>query len=373
MFVFGIILGLPGTVLGLPDVVGRLGLTLADRGTLIATLFVGLLIGSFASGPAVDAIGQRASLVLSAALVAICLPLFAIASSFILASSTLVALGLAGAGINTASNALSSDLFPAERARRMNGIAIAVGLGGLALPLVTACAPGRFSWQQIVIAAAALAVLVLIAAVQLRLPRAASVEAHGGVRAFGYFLRQPGFAWFCVLLALGGANEASTAGWTSTFLLAAGFTPAAAAWGLSSLWLGMIAGRVLFAGRVDRAKRAAVIRGGVAGALCVAVLIATQNPVVIAVMPFLTGTSIAVVMPTSLALAGERYPGNTGTLIGTLLTLSQVGGIAVPALIGRVGEVAGIRAGMSVLIVNSALAALVAWRAGARGTRAEAA
>ena len=45
MFVFGMILGLPGTVLGLPETVEQFGLTLADRGVLIAALFAGLLLG----------------------------------------------------------------------------------------------------------------------------------------------------------------------------------------------------------------------------------------------------------------------------------------------------------------------------------------
>lgn len=364
MFVFGLILGLPGTVLGLPAVIGRLGLTLADRGTLIAALFVGLLIGSICSGPFVDRVGQRASLVASAALVALCLPLFAGASSFLLASTALGALGLAGAGFNTASNALSSDLFPEERGRRMNGIAIAVGLGGLALPVAAALTAGRFSWQVIVFAAAALAVVVAIAAAALRLPEDVHVSvARSGVQAWRHLLRKPGFAWFCTLLALGGANEASTAGWTSTFLLASGFTPSAAAWGLSSLWLGFIVGRTLFAGRVDRAKQTAIIRAAAGGAAGVILLVATKMAALIAIAPFLVGASIAIIMATSLALAAERYPGNTGTLIGTLLTLSQVGGIAVPELIGVVAERMGVRAGMSVVALSCALTAVVAWRA----------
>ena len=75
MFSFGIVLALPGTVLGLDDAVAQFGLTLPDRGALISALFVGLLIGSALSGPIVDTFGQRASLAGSAALVALCLPL----------------------------------------------------------------------------------------------------------------------------------------------------------------------------------------------------------------------------------------------------------------------------------------------------------
>lgn len=370
MFVFGLILGLPGTVLGMPDVVARFGLSLADRGALIAMLFVGLLVGSLGSGPVVDRLGPRLSIVASAALVAIGLLLFAIASSFAVASVTLAALGLAGAGFNTSSNALASDLFPEERARRMNGIAIAVGLGGLALPLASAITAGRFSWVTIVLGAAVVAVAVATAGAVMRAaPTLPAATRREGLRALAHFLARPGFAWFCVLLALGGANEASICGWTSTFLIASGFGPVAAAWGLSSLWAGFIAGRLLFGGRVDRAKRTSVVRGALAGAAAVALLVATRTPVVIAIAPFLISASIAVVMPTSLALAAERYPGHTGTLIGLLLTLSQIGGIAVPSSIGVVADARGVRAGMSLLVATCVLAAVAAWRADA-ATRA---
>jgi MFS family permease len=151
MFVFGMILGLPGTVLGLPETVQQFGLTLADRGLLIATLFAGLLLGSLLSGPLVDALGQRAALLVSSALVALCLPLFALATSFLVASSALIALGLASASINTASNALSSELFPGERGRRMNMIAVMVGLGGLTMPTATVLASASVSWRAVVI------------------------------------------------------------------------------------------------------------------------------------------------------------------------------------------------------------------------------
>src|SRR5262245_5118138 len=65
MLVYGIVLGLPGTVLGLPETAAEFGLTLTSRGSLISALFVGLLIGSVVSGAVVHALGYRASLALS--------------------------------------------------------------------------------------------------------------------------------------------------------------------------------------------------------------------------------------------------------------------------------------------------------------------
>ena len=365
MFVFGIILGLPGTVLGLPEVAVQFRLSLADRGTLISTLFVGLLVGSVLSGPLVEAAGQRRSLVVSAVLVALCLPLFAAATSFGGAAAAMAGLGLAAAGMNTASNALSSELFPHERGRRMNGIALVVGLGGLAMPLATALGAGTVSWRSVVNAGAALTALVGIAGLLVATP----VSPVGGVRltpsaAMARVSRAPGFAWFGLLLMMAAATEASMAGWTSTFLSAAGFSAQTGTWVLSSHWLGLIAGRVMFSRRVDRAKEAAIVRASLAGGVCLLVFLAVRSTSVLVVAPFAIGVSIAVIVPTALAFAGDRYPGSAGALFGLLLTLAQVGGIVLPAVIGFAAERTGMRAGLSVLAVNCLLVGWVARRAG---------
>ena len=90
MLVFGVVLGLPGTVLGLPETAAELGLTLTSRGTLISALFVGLLVGCLLSGAVVDALGYRASLAVSLGLVAIAMPLLAMARTAALAGSALL-------------------------------------------------------------------------------------------------------------------------------------------------------------------------------------------------------------------------------------------------------------------------------------------
>jgi fucose permease len=330
---------------------------------LIAALFLGLLVGSFVSGPVVDAIGQRASLAWSAVFVAACFPVLIAASTMIAAATALAAIGLASAGINTASNTLSSDLFPHERARRMNGIAIAVGCGGLAMPAVTAFAAAFVTWRGVVGGAAALALVVAAVCTRVPMPQAAA-HAPDTLAALRVLIRRRGFAWFGVLIMLAAANEASYAGWIASYLTASGFPAVTATTLLATHWLGMIAGRALFAGRVDRAKRSAVIRAALAGAAVALVFVASHLTAVLALSPFAVGVAIAIVMPTSMAFAGDRYPGNPGTLFGTLLTLAQAGAIALPALIGVVAQEAGVRAGMSLLVVNGIAIAAIVWRAG---------
>ena len=359
MLVYGIVLSLPGTVLGLPETAAELGLTLTSRGSLISALFVGLLLGSVLSGPIVDALGYRASLALSSGFVALAMPLLALTRTPLLAGVAIVALGIASAGMNTASNALSSDLFPGERAIRMNRLAILVGIGGVLMPVTTVASSVVVSWRTVVVAGGVGASLVALACAWVPPATTTVSRPHSLGGALRHFARQPGFVWLAAALLLGGGNEAALAGWISTYLQAAGFSASSATWVLASHWVGLIVARVTLSPRVERTKTVAVVRAALAGALCIAVFVLVRGHAWLGVMPFVIGCAIALVVPTMLALAGDRYPGHPGALFGLLLTLLQVGGIALPAAIGFISDRAGLRPGLSLVAFSCLFVALI--------------
>ena len=374
MFVFGLVLGVPGTVLAIPDLVARLDLTLASRGTLISSLFLGLLVGSAASGPLVDRLGRRPLMAWSAVIVALCLPAFAVSPSFPLAAAALAAVGLFSAGMNTAANAIASELFPGERGRRMNAIALAVAAGGVTLPLTVAVTAGEVPWEVIIGIAALLALGVGIIALRIRVPETVGVGHALTWADVVTVLRQERIAVFGLLVMLAGGTEACLAGWTTTYLTADGVSPAAATWVLAAVWGGWVAGRLVFARRVDRNKEGAVTVAAAAGAVCVTVMVLARDVRVMLVAPPLTGLVTAIVMPTILAIAGERYPRHAGTLFGVLLTLAQLAAMILPSAVGLVAERAGVRAGLSLLIgtaglIAATMAAMRATDAGPAGRR----
>jgi fucose permease len=317
------------------------------------------LVGSLLSGPLVDALGYRASLALSSGLVALAMPLLALTRTPLLAGTAIAALGFASAGMNTASNALSSDLFPGDRARRMNRLAILVGIGGVMMPVTTVLSAVVVSWRTVVVAGGVLAAAVALACAWVPPAEAVGGGGYSLGRAVLRFSRRPGFVWLAAALLLGGGNEAALAGWLSTYLQAAGFSASASTWMLASHWLGLILARVTLSPRVERTKAAAVQQSAIAGALCIAIFVLVRTPQWLAVMPFIIGTAIALVVPTMLALAGDRYPGNTGALFGLLLTLLQIGGIALPAAIGFISDRAGLRPGLSVVMVSCVCVAML--------------
>ncbi|MBM3818111.1 MAG: MFS transporter [Acidimicrobiia bacterium] len=367
MFVLGTVTGLPGALFAMPEVVERLQLTLADRGGLIAALFAGLGVGSAVSGPIAELIGSRRLLAWACALVAVCFSLTALASSYPGGAAALAALGVAAAGLNTAANVLVSNAFPGERGRRLNAISIAVAAGGLAMPLAAAGLAGRVSWRVLVVGASTLAAIVAVTTLRIHAP-ASATPAHLTLAAAARILRQPGFAAVIMLVLLGAANDVTMAGWTSTYLLGQGFTAQGAAWALASYWFGLIAGRLALSRYVDRDKELAIAMAGGACGICTLALVLVSRPAVLAVLPFLAGASIALLVPTALALGGERFSANAGMAFGVMMTAAQVGAMALPALVGVVAEAAGLRPAMGLLVISSLVSAGVALLARSRRT-----
>ena len=216
------------------------------------------------------------------------------------------------------------------------------------------------SWRAVVLGGAVLSGLIAAATFLVMAP--ARTTHEGTLATLRALVQQPTFPSFCLLLACGAANEGAFAGWTSTYLDASGFTPVAATWGLSSHWLGLLIGRVLFARLVDRAKRIAIVRSAVAGGAILLVMITVPVPAVLALGPFAAGMAIGVIIPTSLALAGERLPGNPATLFGLLLTMAQVGGMLLPALLGVMADLTSLRAALLLAAANAVVIATLAWR-----------
>ena len=144
IFVFGIVMAVLGTLFGLPEMRSRLQMTLAQQGTMFLLLFLGIFIATVIAGPVIDAIGNKAILVVSSLLVAAGMAGFTFAHSFGTAAIPAVLLGCGGGGLNTSTNALVSDLFGDRRGPMLNLLGIFYGIGALCIPLFAAAITGHF-------------------------------------------------------------------------------------------------------------------------------------------------------------------------------------------------------------------------------------
>ncbi|MGA7617340.1 MAG: MFS transporter [Thermoanaerobaculia bacterium] len=362
MFVFGIVLAILGALFGLPEMRERLGIDLAQQGNVFLLLFFGVFLATVFAGPAIDSFGNKYVLTLSSALVTAGLIVFVFAGSYRAALVAAFVLGFGGGGLNTSTNAMVSDIYAERRGAMLNLLGVFFGFGALFIPLLAAVILGVVGPVQLLWIAAALAALSFVAYALLRFPPARERVAFsplGVLRA----ARHPGVLLIAAMLFFQSGNEASIGGWTSTYLGSTGASARIATWILAGYWAAMMAGRALSAKLLgSMSKTTLVLASAIGSAIGALVLLVSTSIPVMAAGAVLIGLSFAAIYPTILAIAGDRYPEDTGSVFGLLFAIGLLGGMAFPWGVGQISEAWGVRMGMVLpLIGASFIAVLIAF------------
>lgn len=355
MFMFGLVLALLGTLFGLPEMRERLQLDLGQQGDLFLLLYLGILPANLASGPTIDRFGHRPVLLASSLLVLIALLIFGTATSFAPAATAAILLGAGAGGLNTATTALVSDLYKAERASMLSFLGIFFGIGALLIPLLAASLEAYFTVVELLFIAAGLAAACLLAYSVLSFPPA---RHRGSISIFEALrvTRNPGVLLFAFVLLCQSGVEGAVSGWTSSYLNSRGVHPTTSTWVLSGYWAGIMAGRGL-AGmllRIFSNGQVLVVSAFCSLAGLTVLLAATSVPVLAACAAFL-GLVFASIFPAVLGMAGDRYKQSIGSVFALMFSVAVFGGMSFPWAVGHVGEAFGLRAGLLVPIAGMAL------------------
>ena len=348
MLVFGIVLAILGTVFGLPAMHARMQVSLAQQGTLILLLYFGIFSSSLAVGPLIDHLGNKANLLTSALMVALAMIFFAEAHSFAAASLAAILLGLGGGGLNTCTNVLVSDLYAGQRGSMLNLLGIFFGVGALSDPLMAATIAGRFTIPQLFLFCAVLAGICAVWYAAISFPPPKSKQAFSW-RELPQVAKYQGILLLAFILFCESGNEACIAGWTSTYLGVAGYTPRMATLVLATYWAALMLSRMM-AARILRdvgKLRLVIWCGFVALAGCI-VLLTAKSLVFFFAGTALIGLSYGPIFPTTLAVAGDRHSERAGTVFGLLFSIALVGGMIFPWAVGQVSQQIGVRSGMVV-------------------------
>ena len=360
LFVFGAIIALLGTLFGLPEMRARLGIDLAQQGELFSVLFVGLLAATAVSGPVMDRFGHKAVLTGSSVLAAAGLAGFSVSGSFLSAAMSIAVLGFGGAGLNTATNAIVSDLYPHDRGRMLNLLGIFFGAGALFLPLLKATAFGLLSIGGLIGVMVALAAACALAFAAMPFPpphEAAGVSFAELVRAAAY----PGVIVFALLLLVQSGNEATMSGWITTYIGFMGWPARTATAVLAGYWAAVVVGRALFARLARSVEKKWIVTGcGILGMAGCGLLMASQSLGWLTAAVLATSVAFSGIFPTALAMVGDRYHRHAGTVFGFVFTIAALGGMIAPSIVGHLSQAYGVRVGMTVPLVGAALVAAIA-------------
>jgi fucose permease len=322
--------------------------SLAQQGTLILLLYLGIFVSSLVVGPLIDHLGNKLNLLVSALIVALAMVFFAEAQSFATASLAAILLGLGGGGLNTCTNVLVSDLYAAQRGSMLNLLGIFFGVGALSIPLMAATIAGRFTIPQLFFFCAVLAVICALWYAAISFPPAKSKQAFSW-RELPEVAKYHGVLVLAFILFCESGNEACIAGWTSTYLGGAGFTPRIATLVLATYWAALMLSRILAARILQRTGKCGLVvwSGFLSLAGCV-VLLSARSLIFFFAGTALIGLSYGPIFPTTLAIAGDRHSERAGTVFGLLFSIALIGGMIFPWAVGQVSQQAGVRSGMVV-------------------------
>ncbi len=359
MTVFGGVGALLGAMLGYPEVRARFAVDFSRQGDLFAALYSGLLATTLVAGPLIDRFGNRLVLLVSALVTAGGFAGFAGGAGYAAALTASLGLGIGGGGLNIATNTLVSGLYPEHRGRWLSYLAAFFGVGALLVPLVVSTVAAERPLSALV-GAAGLAALSALAFALLAFPpgvEQAAVSPRDLVRAAG----RPGVPLLAALLFFQTGNEASIGGWITTYIGGAGWDPSIATRVLVSYWVAVMLGRAAI-GRLHAHLSGAVLLvvcGALSVAGCAWLMGARSLPMLVGAT-LMTSIALSGVYPTTLAMAGDRYRHQAGTVFGVLFSTGAVGGMVLPPILGRVSEASGLRAGLAVPLVSALAVTVIA-------------
>jgi fucose permease len=348
MLVFGIVLAILGTVLGMPETRSRLQIDFGEQGKLLLYLYAGIFVASLLVGWLIDRFGSQLNLMASSLLVGLAMTSFALARSYVAASLAVVLLGFGGGGLNTSTNALVSDTYGERRGPMLNLLGIFFGIGAVLVPLLAAAIEGHFTVSQLFFFCASLAFACALLYALVSFPPAKRLEA-GSIRESLSAIKFQGILPLAFILFFESGNEASIGGWVSTFANARGVSPRTASLVLAAYWAALMLSRIL-AARILRwlGKSQLVLACALLAAVSCAALLSVRSPSLLAMGTALIGFAFGPIFPTSLAVAGDCYPEAAGTIFGLLFSIALVGGMSFPWLVGTLSERVALRAGMGV-------------------------
>lgn len=353
----------------LPAIKAQAGLSVSDLGVALVGFAVGLFVGTRLAAIPLRRLGSRATLRVSTPLFAISLVGAGAAHSLAELSIALAALGLGAGFLDVVMNANAVEV---ERRAgrpimsRIHGIwsaSLLVASGAAALAAAVDASPVEH-FAIVGLALAASSIPVLGGLLDER-STDASVHAHMGAGGPLHWQRvlPLGLIGFCSFLAEGAMHD-----WSAVYLRETlGTGPALAALGVVGFASGMTISRFVADRLSQRYGPVPLVRlGGLAAAIGLAFGLLVPVPVASIAGFTVLGAALAPVVPTVFSAAGNLSAGPRP--LGWVVTISYVGGIIGPALIGFVARLSGLRAALGIAVVLAAMITLLAGHVATAGS-----
>src|SRR3954469_23371341 len=345
--IFIVVLGVPDGAVGVlwPSMRSAFHRPLGDLGVLVVVMtalyVVGGIVFARLSHLLPVATVLRASCVLSVASTAAWLA----APTWPAVLGGVAVFGLARGVIDSAANAAS-----AGRIRELGWLHAGWAVGGTIGPLLVAATVSGSQWRGAVAVITALSAVVTIGAFLVAEPGAVSADGDRPRSASAPFRAT---AVVATVFAAYTAAETGPVSWGYSYLVdERHLDTTAAALGVASLWLALVAGRVALGAaghRVDEMK----LLARCCAVLVAALLLLWLAPTAIAVVALpLVGIASAPIFPLLINRTPMMVgPAATGRVVGIAVAAAAVGGPMAVLVEGRIADAAGVWAIAPCLVV----------------------
>jgi MFS family permease len=340
LFIFGLVLALPGTLFGMPSWTSAVHCDVAAQSNLLAAFFLAQLFCTALAGNLVDRFGPDRLIVGGTVVLAIGFLALADAAGQGGAALGFALLAGGGSAVNVGTNTLVSVTFGERRGTMLSLAGLFCAVGALLTPVALQASDASIVQRMQGLAA----LCIVLAAAPFAFNDAPWTPAGFSLGAMLSLARDRGLVAVILLTATEFGVEAVIAGWGAAYALAV--LPGVAGRLLAPLVLARRSKPTTIAlcGLFAMSGIAIVGRAGTAGALLAGVAVA--------------GFALGPLAPILISMAGDRYPNRTGLAIGAVISLGQIGGVTLPWMTGRAAITFGFRGAMLVPVV--AALALVA-------------
>lgn len=335
----------------LPRIIGDYGWSYTVTGIVLAASAVSFFLTTFAAGFLIETIRPGPLLVVGLLLGAVSISLFARWPSPGLNILLNLAVGVYMGIVEVITNYEAIRMETGGKSRLMNLLHAGFSLGAIVGPLVVgAILRAGGSWKAIFPASGALLLVMACLFVAFPFPdyeKRAERKASRGLR----LAKEPLLLLFTAVIILYVGSELGVTNWASEYFVRILGAPAStAAFAVSALWIGLLAGRSLLSLAYHGTRQEIVLLVlSLVCAGCLLGFLAVRGSAAGLAIVFVLGMGYSGIYPLIMTLTGRAF--KSSAAVGIVTTGAGLGSFSFPFLLAGIAERFGLRTGFLMLAV----------------------
>lgn len=352
-FIQGVFVLTIGSVL--PMMMEEYGLSYRISGLMISAHNIGNVVTGFFAGVLALKFGIKRSLLALNTVTFIGFMITLFTGNPLILILALLMTGLGRGAVSNYNNQVVSELSGGS-AMPLNVLHGCFAIGAVLAPVLTlfCTSSGNSGWRIAIYTVIGLGLVSMVTSPRMDM-KSVSKSNEGGKTSF-LFLRDPLFLRSAAIMFCYLCVEGSVMGWMVTYYSDSGVVSDNMTQLITSLlWITILAGRILCSSLSLKIKPAKMILSmsiGIFVFLCL--LVGSGNMILMVAATIGLGLSMSGMYGTTVANAGDvfgRYP----MAMSIFMTITAMGSVIAPSVIGLISQEMGIRLGMAALILPAAL------------------